>query len=92
MELMEQDTKDTVSNKVKTYEEGTVLAFLKAHLEGPLGSEASIKTVVPARYYRINFFKSTWGKDCLLPHVSIVDSRFIEVIHSPNGLKIVRLD
>lgn len=77
---------NTVSNK--RYEEGTVLAFIRGHILCPSGCEMVIKAISPTRFYRINFYKSTKVDGCLLPHVQIVDSRFIEVKHTSNGLEI----
>lgn len=89
-ELQATETKTEVTVKAKPQlSEGTVKAFINGHVEGPAGSWLQIKTVVPCRYYRLNFIISTQNKGDVVPDNRFADSRFIEVVHTPQGLSLV---
>jgi len=82
----------TESQKVSTQQaskpqisEGTVKAFINGHIEKPVNSTLSIKTVVPCRFYRLNFYRVTTE---LIPDNKILDSRFIEIVHTQKGLEL----
>ncbi len=88
-DLVTSEPKIEVSSKSNQLSEGTVKAFINGHLETPKGSHLAIRTVSPCRFYRVNVIKEQLDKYNIWADQKIIDSKFIEVVSLPKGLKLI---
>jgi hypothetical protein len=93
-ELQVSETKSSSTSNASKQQlsEGAVKAFINGHIERVDGTDwLAVRTVVPCRFYRVNFYSSKKTDADLLALNKIIGSKFIEVVHNPAGLDLVDL-
>jgi len=60
--------------------------YIQENISRPEGTKMVIaKSVVPGKFYRVNFFKEMEKTDCVVRNWNLFYSRFVEVIN-PHGV------